>query len=117
MRDPGACVHSKWHQQQQGIGTHTHTHAHKYASTHPQDNAPPRTLAATVANSGKAAKRALSAEDAAALHEYLIMDFALQLLHSSLRRGALAGRSLATLGLLDPLLGLMVRNGGGRGRG
>uniref|UniRef100_A0A7S3R808 U3 small nucleolar RNA-associated protein 20 domain-containing protein n=1 Tax=Dunaliella tertiolecta TaxID=3047 RepID=A0A7S3R808_DUNTE len=66
-------------------------------------------IQSTVSSSGKATKRALSPEDAAALHEYLIMDFALQLLHSSLRRGALSGRSPIILGLLDPLLGLMVR--------
>ena len=61
-----------------------------------------------MANSGRATKRSLSPEDAAALHEYLIMDFSLQLLHSSLRRGTLSGRAPSTLGLLDPILGLMV---------
>jgi hypothetical protein len=67
---------------------------------------------------GKAKRTQLSEEDRAALHEYLVVDFALQLLYSSMRRGALAGRAPETLGLLDPLLPLLVRcmRGGGGGQ-
>jgi hypothetical protein len=67
-------------------------------------------LAGTVAGVGKAKRtQQLSEEDRAALHEYLVVDFALQLLYSSMRRGALSGRAPETLGLLDPLLPLLVR--------
>lgn len=77
----------------------------------------PHTPAGTVAGAGKAKRTQLSEEDRAALHEYLVVDFALQLLYSSMRRGALAGRAPQTLGLLDPLLPLLVRHRKGIGGG
>ncbi|GFH31023.1 uncharacterized protein HaLaN_29972 [Haematococcus lacustris] len=68
---------------------------------------------ATVSQSGKAKKGAArSEEEQAALHEYLVVDFALQLLYSGMKHGALAGKTAATLGLLDPLVPLLVREGG-----
>ncbi|KAL6760906.1 armadillo-type protein [Haematococcus lacustris] len=67
-------------------------------------------LQATVSQSGKAKKGAArSEEEQAALHEYLVVDFALQLLYSGMKHGALAGKAAATLGLLDPLVPLLVR--------
>ncbi|KAK9818396.1 hypothetical protein WJX72_012002 [[Myrmecia] bisecta] len=47
--------------------------------------------------------------DAAALHEHMLVEFALTLLHSGLKKGSLGGRSPQALAMLDPLLPLLVR--------
>lgn len=43
------------------------------------------------------------------LHVHLLVEFALQVLHTALRKGPLTGRTPATLNLLNPLLPLLVR--------
>jgi hypothetical protein len=61
------------------------------------------------ASTDKAAPQ--SPEERAALHEHLLTEFGLTILQGALRppRGALSGRDLGTLALVDPLLPLLVR--------
>ncbi|GIL61502.1 hypothetical protein Vafri_15933, partial [Volvox africanus] len=47
---------------------------------------------------------------APALHETLVLEFCLTLLHSGVKRGALAGRSPELMAHLDPALPLLVRS-------
>ena len=64
----------------------------------------------TVSESGRAKRmHVLGDADAAALHYHMLVGAALQLLRSAMRRGALSGRSPATLQLLDPMVPLLVR--------
>ena len=42
-------------------------------------------------------------------HDYMLVDFALGLFHSGLKKGNLGGQSPAVLALLDPMLPLLVR--------
>ena len=44
-----------------------------------------------------------------AQHDYMLVDFALGLLHSGLKKGSLGGQSPAALAMLDPMLPLLVR--------
>ncbi|GIL90429.1 hypothetical protein Vretifemale_18038, partial [Volvox reticuliferus] len=65
--------------------------------------------AAAAAVAAAAANGDVNAERAA-LHETLVLEFCLTLLHSGVKRGALAGRSPELMGLLDPALPLLVRS-------
>ncbi|KAL0035339.1 hypothetical protein WJX77_001780 [Trebouxia sp. C0004] len=47
-------------------------------------------------------------------HDYMLVDFALGLLHTGLKKGNLGGQSPAALALLDPMLPLLVRAVGSR---
>lgn len=42
-------------------------------------------------------------------HDYMLVDFALGLFHSGLKKGNLGGQSPAALALLDPMLPLLIR--------
>ena len=42
-------------------------------------------------------------------HDYMLVDFALGLFHSGLKKGTLGGRSEEALALLDPMLPLLIR--------
>jgi hypothetical protein len=48
------------------------------------------------------------------LHDALLVEFALTLLHGGLKRGSLGGRTPTALSLLDPMLPLLVRALGSR---
>ncbi|EFJ49017.1 hypothetical protein VOLCADRAFT_104545 [Volvox carteri f. nagariensis] len=65
--------------------------------------------AAAVAAAAAAAAGA-AGDERAALHETLILEFCLTLLHSGVKRGALTGRSPELMVLLDPALPLLVRS-------
>ena len=56
-----------------------------------------------------AGQDSLADPDQVAQHDYMLVDFALGLLHSSLKKGTLGGQSPAALALLDPMLPLLVR--------
>ncbi len=55
------------------------------------------------------ASRARAHKEAAALHHHLLLEFALSLLNTGVKKGPLAGRSPELLGMLSPLLPLLVR--------
>ena len=44
-----------------------------------------------------------------AMHDYMLVDFALGLLHTGLKKGTLGGQSPEALAMLDPMLPLLVR--------
>lgn len=56
-----------------------------------------------------AGQDSLADPEQVAQHNYMLVDFALGLLHSSLKKGTLGGQSPAALALLDPMLPLLVR--------
>ena len=56
-----------------------------------------------------AGQDSLADPEQVAQHDYMLVDFALGLLHSSLKKGTLGGQSPAALALLDPMLPLLVR--------
>lgn len=72
---------------------------------------PPGAGAATKAGRADAAAAAAAAADdrAAALHQPLLVEFALTLLHGALKKGLLNPRAPEAGALLDPLLPLLVR--------
>lgn len=59
----------------------------------------------------------LSEADRASLHHHLLLEFALTLLHSAVKRGPLSNRSPETLAFLDPVLPLLARSLGSRHQG
>lgn len=56
-----------------------------------------------------AGQESLTGPEQVAQHDYMLVGFALGLLHSSLKKGTLGGQSPAALALLDPMLPLLVR--------
>lgn len=64
---------------------------------------------ASKACSVPAGQDSLADPDQVAQHDYMLVDFALGMLHSSLKKGTLGGQSPEALALLDPMLPLLVR--------
>lgn len=56
-----------------------------------------------------AGQDSLAEPEQVAQHDYMLVDFALGLLHASLKKGTLGGLSPAALALLDPMLPLLIR--------